>query len=565
MRPLRGFVAAALLFASLASGGAPPAAAHSPSCSWPMYGRTPARSFAQDDPNCSAITAGNVATLRPKWIVPVADSVTASPAVKDGIVYVGSWDGTFYALDADDGSILWTFAIDDEHEVAFGRIVSSAAIDTIDVPGHGPVEAVIFGGGATLYALRHGSTGPQLLAKIDVDPRTPALRAAQAADPPEVEIESSPVVGHFPDGDRIYVGMDVHNRAGVGRTGLLSFGLRKNEGGDQPLRFELLYKFDPETGTVRHSLTDGSGEGLGCGGVWSSPMLARGGGSGVIVFGTSNCEHPNASADAEEIGAETVFGIEAKTGEELWRMRPRDPNRVDDDFGATPNLLPATSAHPAGMAGAAGKDGVYYAHDLLTGDLVYRTQAGQPGHLVNDFAIGGMIGSSATANVQMTWIPEEQAHLVFATTAFPTPVGDPLDSGGNPIDESLAGEPARLFSLHAIDAATGRIVWRSPLSGPSYGAPSFARNMVFVPVTFNSRLAVFDAATGLPLASLPTFGAPSSTPVVVGDSIFFGTGTRETDAEFKAFGNEAQEFFGQTIGAHPLSPLSSISAYTVAI
>ncbi|HEX9696251.1 MAG TPA: PQQ-binding-like beta-propeller repeat protein, partial [Actinomycetota bacterium] len=311
-------------------------------------------------------------------------------------------------------------------------------------------------------------------------------------------------------------------------------------------------------------LTDGSGEGFGCGGVWSSPMLAYRGGSGVIVFGTSNCEHPGDSAAAGEIGAETIFGVEAKTGEELWRFRPRDPNRLDDDFGATPNLLPATPAHPSGIVGAAGKDGVYYARDLIDGDAAHTTRAAQSGHLVGDFAIGGMIGSPATGPVQMSWIPEDQRHLVIATAALGTPIGEPIDSGAFPIDATLAEDPARLLSLHALDAATGEIVWRTPLSGPSYGAPALAGNVVFVPVTFQSRVAAFDAATGVPLWSLPTIGAPSSTPVVVADSLYIGTGTRETDAEFKAFGNEAQDFFGSIAGAHPLSPASTISAFTIA-
>lgn len=517
-----------------------------------MYGRTAGRSFAQD---CTSIDAGNVARLVPKWVVPVADSVTASPAVADGVLYVGAWDGTFYAIDAGDGTVLWTFSIDDAHRTAFGRIVSSAAIDTVAVPGYGTVEVVLFGGGATLYALRHSRSGPEVLARVDVDPRTPALRAAQTADPPQIEIESSPVVGHFPDGDRIYVGMDVHNIANVGRTGLLSFGLRKNESGPTPLRFELLYKFDPETGTVRHSLTDGSGEGFGCGGVWSSPMLASRDGGGVIVFGTSSCKHPN---EPDAAGSEAVFGIDAMTGAELWRMRPAHRDRIDDDFGATPNLL------PGGVAGAAGKDGVYYARDLATGAPVFTTHAGQAGHLVTDFSVGGMIGSPATGRVRMSSLPDDRRDLIFATTALGTPAGEPLDSGSFPFDSSLAGDPGRLLSLHALDARTGEIVWRTPLSGPSYGAPSLAGDIVFVPVTFQSRVAAFDAATGAPLWSLPTVGAPSSTPVVVGDSLYLGTGTRETDAEFKAFGNEIESLLGSTLGAHPLSPASTISAFRLA-
>ena len=70
----------------------------------------------------------------------------------DGTVYVGDWGGTFYALPADAGpgpiAPRWTFTVDDTNAVAFGRIVSSAAVTTV-----GPRKVVLFGGGATLYAL----------------------------------------------------------------------------------------------------------------------------------------------------------------------------------------------------------------------------------------------------------------------------------------------------------------------------------------------------------------------------------------------------------------------------
>ncbi|HJR18283.1 MAG TPA: PQQ-binding-like beta-propeller repeat protein [Actinomycetota bacterium] len=542
--------------AALALASSFGAGAESEACAWPMFGHDPGRTFAQS-PECSEVSRTNVATFLPVWAVPTADNISASPAVVDGVLYVGSWDGTFYAVDSETGEQLWTFAVDDSHEVAFGRIVSTAAVGPVDVPGEPvPVEAVIFGGGGTLYALAPGRTGPTVLAKVNVDPRDQSLRDAQAANPPQIEIESSPVIGHFADGDRVFVGMDVHNRSDVGRTGLLAFGLRPNPDGPEPYRFELLYKHDPETGLVRHSLTEGSGEGFGCGGVWSSPSLDASalGGRGIVVYGTSNCDNPDESAAAGEIGREAMIAIDATSGEELWRFQPREPNDLDDDFGSTPNML------PGGAVGIGGKDGWYYARDLETGDGVWSTRAGQSGRLNSGFSVGGFIGVPAVGRATDP-ISGAERDVIFGVTALPTPFATPLDAGGNPLDTSLLQDPGRLFSLHAIDAATGEILWRSPLAAPAYGHVSYANGVVFASVTFGVRLQAFDAATGLPLWIMPTFGAPSSSPVLLGDMLFTGTGTRETDLEFKAFGDRLQDLLSGPLGEHPLSRLSGIFGY----
>src|SRR5205085_11702503 len=132
----------------------------------------------------------NVATLVPKWVVHTTDSVTASPTVVGGVVYVGSWDGTFYAVDAATGHVRWTHSIDDGHQVAFGRIVSTAAVpDQRGVDGK-TRRIVVFGGGATLYALDAATR--RTLAQLDVDPRSAADRAAHPAARPEIETPSSP-------------------------------------------------------------------------------------------------------------------------------------------------------------------------------------------------------------------------------------------------------------------------------------------------------------------------------------------------------------------------------------
>ena len=75
---------------------------------WPMYGNDLKHSFT----NASMINASNVVTLTPAWSFTTGDAVSATPAVVGGVVYVGSWDGSFYALDSASGALIWSFPVD---------------------------------------------------------------------------------------------------------------------------------------------------------------------------------------------------------------------------------------------------------------------------------------------------------------------------------------------------------------------------------------------------------------------------------------------------------------------
>jgi len=54
-------------------------------------------------------TVNNVTNLTLKWSYPTSSQVWSSPAVADGLVYVGSADCSVYAVDADTGAKLWSY------------------------------------------------------------------------------------------------------------------------------------------------------------------------------------------------------------------------------------------------------------------------------------------------------------------------------------------------------------------------------------------------------------------------------------------------------------------------
>lgn len=550
---MRRTIAIAATTLSLLAAGAislPPSGADPvPDCDWPMYGHDLGHSFSND--GCSTLSALTAPSITPRWGMPTTDSLTASPTVVDGVAYAGDWTGAFHAIPIDQegpATPAWTFQITDTNAVAFGRIVSSAAVTEVD-----GTELVIFSGGATIYVLAADSADPAgtELASLCLDPRDIGVARCAGTDSGQVEIESSPAVIDNPDGSlQIVVGMDVHNGRNVGRTGVVSSTLRHDIDG---WTLTPDWKFDPEgdgvgdpdgvTYTGDDLLTVGSGTGFGCASVWGSPAVDVE--EELVFFGTGSCGSPGI-----EVG-EDAWAVDLSSGTLVWRYdTPRVNEDWDDDYGASPNLL------PNGLVGFGSKDGAYYALDRTAGrEPVWVARVGQSGHITDGFAVGGIIGTPAVGTVS-------GRPAVFATTALSTPIAEPLDEGHPQswADTSLGEDPGRMLSLTAVDAETGAILWRSPLSRQSYGAPTFANGVVLVPSTFSAELLAFHADTGALLSAMPVFGASSSSPTVVGDTIYLGAGTRTSDLEFKAFGMSAAEAF---LGASPLSPASGLFAYRI--
>lgn len=80
---------------------------------WPMFRRDPLHSGFVPD--------GELGELQVQWAAPLGGSVDSSPAVVDGVVYVGTSDGEMCALIAQDGMEIWRYQTG-------GAVVSSPAV-----------------------------------------------------------------------------------------------------------------------------------------------------------------------------------------------------------------------------------------------------------------------------------------------------------------------------------------------------------------------------------------------------------------------------------------------------
>ena len=441
---------------------------------WPTYGHDAQHTFSAP----TTLTRATVTTLQPAWSFATGDAVTATPTVVAGTVYVGSWDGWFYALDLVTGALRWKFQLDAQPAVIpqpgvvprpfysdGGLVTSSAWFEAGD--GTRP-DLVIFGGGFTLYAL-NAQTGA-LFWKHPYSGR-PDLPPDPVND--GTRIFSSPAVA---DG-RVLFGVSVD-----GARGYRGYIAAADLATGNPV---WTYETDVDAG--------GQIQNDGCGNVWSSGTILPA--QQVVVFDTADCHSANTSPYSE-----SFLALSISTGQLVWQFKPaRADAGCDIDFGASPNAgIDANGV--AHFLGAGGKDGTYYSVDPRTGAERWST------NVVFGGSAGGFIGTAAY-----------DGSRIYGTTGlgdFPGPPcdpGDPRDTGSQ--------EP----SLHALDHRGG-VHWEMPRF-QSFAPTTVAGGMVFSPVALNPVVKIRGAADGARLAKLH-LPVPSWAGIaVVGDAVVVGTGT----------------------------------------
>ena len=460
--PLVGALALAL-GASCADDADPADAGAIDECDWPMWGHGPSRSFSY--PCETALSPATVGELEEAWFFNAKDTVTATPAVVDGTVYVGDWSGNFYALDLDTGEPRWTFEARVHPRVYAGQIVSSAAV--AEVAGE---RTVYFGAGNTLYALR----------AADGELRWQHRVGAPGDDDDPREIESSPVVV----GDMVIFGSDVHNADDGTPAGVFALDAAT---GEERWATVTAPTDEPNgaNGEAADAATRDDPTGAGCADVWGSPSvdLER----RLVFVGTGNCT----ATDRWGSNSEAIIALDLDTGEKRWGYQPHEPNRDDLDFAGAPNLF---EINGRAVVGLGNKDAVYYAVDRQTGEPVWDTRVAEPGIPEPDgnFSTGGFIG--------------------------PTALADGIIVGGT----AVGGAPY----LHAIDADTGDIVWQQDVAAPTYAAATEANGVVFIGGT-DFMFRALDLRRGDVLWEREMSGAVSGGAVVVGDDVIAVAGIRE--------------------------------------
>ncbi|MEA3203608.1 MAG: hypothetical protein QOI63_1287, partial [Thermoplasmata archaeon] len=122
----------------------PPAVdAPTPPVGWPQYGHDAYNTRHNPDATLPGVGTGGNLALR--WRAHVDGSVTGTPAVSGGRVYVGTWAKSVYSLDEATGAVVWRTSLP-------ANVDDSAAV----VEGQG---LVLVAASDTLYALRTSDGG----------------------------------------------------------------------------------------------------------------------------------------------------------------------------------------------------------------------------------------------------------------------------------------------------------------------------------------------------------------------------------------------------------------------
>jgi len=471
-----------------------------PSCpalvDWPMYGFDLARS--RFNPQEGLINRNTVPGLEVRWFFSTgtgAAAVSASPTVAGGVVYVGSWNGTVYALDAFSGDPIWTFGIADPHPEArggFPGIQSSAAV----------VDGKVYFGAADANVYAVDAQSGVLAWKIPLGDPDPAVEGAH--------VWSSPAVF---DG-KVYVGKSSHLDNPCVRGAVVALDA---DTGNEIWRFEPLPERICGTDTRHPCTTDAECSGSACGaflvcrsgsgeqaqsqlcttnadctapatcqrplggGVTSS--LAIDPAQGAVYVSVGDCVGSGSTGFAESLVA-----LDAQTGAVRWTFSPVPPGNFRDlDFVASPNLFSATvGTSLRRLVGAGNKNGVYYAVDQDTGAPVWQ-QMVVPGGI-----LGGFNASTGVA----------AGHIYGGTFT-----GPPFE-----------------FALVTSD---GSLAWECPeteCSDFSFGPPGIVPEVVFLG-DGAGLLRAFDADTGALLRKIDLGGGISSGPAVMNGMVIVGAGT----------------------------------------
>jgi polyvinyl alcohol dehydrogenase (cytochrome) len=411
------------------------------------------RSYGYDAENSRAtgsnVTPANAATLQEQWRIDGVDGVTSTPAVMDGVVYFGAWDGSVHAVDAADGTPRWT------------RQLGTAIIDDSPLLRGGNVY--IGDAAGNLHALDRATGATRWTVELDANPFT--------------RIFSSPVAVD----DMVVVGVASIELA-ITRPDYTSRGA--------------IVALDATTGAVRwrlYTTTNDAQAGAGVS-VWSTAAVDEA--RHLLFIGTGNTyEHPAAPLSDALLAIDyrdgSIEWVRQFTVGDVYTIFGTPPQGPDADIGAAPNLFRIGDRD---VVGVGDKAGVYAVLDRDTGATVWARTFPTGSHL------GGIMMTSAYHDGVIYLSSNRWSDLVDfhdpanASTTFAIDATDgdiiwqrDLPStafGALTYTNGVVFQPTIEGTVYAFDAADGDVLWTGAPGADLGSGVSVVADQVFVPFGF---------------------------------------------------------------------------------
>lgn len=283
----------------------------------------------------TVITAETANTLHVVWAFKTGDTIAAAPVTANGVLYIGSWDGYEYALNAETGRELWRqfLGIAPKTRRCPAKGITSTA--TIE-------NGVLYvgGGNGNMYALN--TADGSVIWKTLISP-------------PPYYNWSSPLIYN----NKLYIGLASNCDAPQVQGKVLALNISNGS-----IAASISLVQDGHKGAP----------------VWSSPAADVTTNTIYVTTGNNEGRHLKKQPYAEAFLALDASTLAIK---DRWQI-PNTQQSPDGDFGATPNLF-ALNNRP--YIGALNKNGIYYVLDrtnLAAGPVWEQTLSSNSGKVNGD-------------------------------------------------------------------------------------------------------------------------------------------------------------------------------------
>jgi polyvinyl alcohol dehydrogenase (cytochrome) len=219
----------------------------------------------------------------------------------------------------------------------------------------------------------------------------------------------------------------------------------------------------------------------------------------TLFFGTGN----NYTGPSSEM-SDAIIAVDAMTGklkwskqctqQDVWTMA-QPKNGPDYDFGAAPQVFEAAIDGKTRKLVAAGqKSGTFWVLDAATGDVVWKAELGT-GSAGGGFIAPASIGQSG----------------IYAWA-----------NGGN----FMYSEPEKHpMDIAAFDPATGRVLWKDTGAQPAWLTEAgFATSDIYLVGSLDGKLRAYRTSDGNLVWTSEQMSSISTSILVAGDKLYFGTG-----------------------------------------